>query len=63
MDGPSLGDMVTGALPLLLIIIAWYFFIRRIGRSTALQVEVLAEMKRQTAIHERIAVALEKRGG
>ncbi len=63
MEGPTLVDILLGALPMLLLIGAWYFFMRRMAKTNPFQKEVLDEMKRQTAIHERIAVALEKRGG
>lgn len=56
MNGPTLGDILLGLLPMLLLIGAWYVFMRRMGSGT-----YLAEMKQQTVVLERIAAALEKR--
>ncbi|MCX7358639.1 MAG: hypothetical protein NT015_10960 [Alphaproteobacteria bacterium] len=54
--GPSFGDILLAMLPILLLIAAWYFFMRKIGGGAYGQL-----MQRQVDALERIATALEKR--
>lgn len=60
MNGPTLLDIVLGLVPLLVVIAAAYFIVRR-AVSGPHQKAVLAETKRQTLALERIATALEER--
>ena len=54
--GPGLGDILLAMLPMLLLIGAWYFFMRKMGSGSYGQL-----MQRQVDALERIAAALEKR--
>lgn len=54
--GPTFGDVLLALLPMLLLIAAWYFFMRQMRGSGYSQL-----MQRQVDALERIATALEKR--
>ena len=61
MNGPGLMEILLGILPMLLLIGAWYLFMRKYTGSRSVQGQCLEEMKAQSAALERIAAALEKR--
>lgn len=49
-------------LPMLLLIGAWYFFMRQMSGPNSRQAQVLDIARRQADALERIASALERRG-
>ena len=53
-------DVLINWLPMLLLIGAWVFFLRRMNTGKGFQKDYIEEMRKQTAIFERIAAALEK---
>lgn len=59
--GPTIGDIALGLLPMLLLIGAWYFFMRQMRNPGGYQAQCLDAMRRQSEALERIAAALEKR--
>ena len=69
--GPSLGDILIALLPILLLIGAWYFFMRKMGSGSYGQWYFFMRkmgsgsygqlMQRQVDALERIAAALEMR--
>lgn len=61
MDGPGLTDILLGLLPMLLLIGAWYFFMRRYSGPNSHQARILEQCRRQTEALERIAKAIEER--
>jgi hypothetical protein len=64
MDHNSLMGIFVNWFPMLLLIAVWLFFLARIrkgGYAPPYVSAQLDEMKRQTALMERIAVALESR--
>lgn len=58
MDGPALGDILLGILPMLLLIGAWFFFMRSYGGRGA---DYASLERRKVEALERIATALEQR--
>jgi len=61
MDGLSLLDVLLAVGPMLILVVAWFVFMRLFtGRGSAHQRQV-ALIERQVAALERIAAALEKR--
>jgi ATP-dependent Zn protease len=62
--GHDLVDIFINWFPMLLLIVVWIFFLRRMqggGRyMTQYQRDYMAMAERQTQVLERIAVALEK---
>lgn len=61
MNGPGLMDILLSILPMLLLVGAWYLFMRKLSGSRSVQAQCLEEMKVQSAALERIAAVLEKR--
>jgi ATP-dependent Zn protease len=61
MMGPTLVDILIGLLPMLLLIGAWFFFMRRFTGPGSLQSRQFELNERQVRALERIADALEKR--
>ncbi len=61
---PDLIGVFLNALPMLLLIAVWIFFmiaLRRGGFNSKYQTAYLEQMKAQVAVLERIAAAIEKR--
>ncbi len=59
--GPTISDIALGLLPMLLLIGAWYFYMRQMRSPGSYQSQFLEAMRRQSEALERIAAALEKR--
>lgn len=59
---PTLGDMFLAIVPMLLLLAAWYFFMRKFSGPGSIQERQVALSERQVVALERIAAALEKRG-
>ena len=59
--GWQIGDLILGLLPMLLLIGAWFLFMRRLSAPGSIQARHLDAAQRQAAAFERIATALEKR--
>ncbi len=60
----SFADILVNGLPMVLLLLVWVFFIRRIGGGKYMnqyQRECLDRMDRQTQALERIAELLEKK--
>ena len=60
----SFADILVNGLPMVLLLLVWVFFIRRIGGGkykNQYQRECLDRMDRQTQALERIADLLEKK--
>jgi hypothetical protein len=60
---PDLINIVLNALPMLLLIGVWIFFMMRFrkgGFNSKYQADYLEQMQRQSAALERIAAVLEK---
>jgi hypothetical protein len=61
---PDLISVLLNALPMLLLIGVWIFYMTRLrngGFNSKYQTAYLEQLQRQNATLERIAVALEKR--
>lgn len=54
-------DIVVAILPMVLLIGAWFFFMRNLRGPESYQARCLDAMQRQGDALERIAAALEKR--
>lgn len=61
MGDVDLMTMVLTVLPMLLLIGAWFIFVRSTRSPESYQSRCLDAMQRQATALERIAVALEKR--
>lgn len=55
-------DVLINWFPMLLLIAVWLIFLGKFLGKKSAQGQTLDEFRRQNAILERIAVALEKRG-
>lgn len=57
--GVDVGDLILGILPMVLLIAAWWFFMRKFSAARS---PFYSLQERQVAALERIAAALERRG-
>lgn len=58
---PTFTDILIGVLPMLLLIGAWFFFMRRFTGPGSVQARQFELSERQVKALERIAAALEQR--